>query len=143
MKLIFEKSVVGRRGAGCVDSGVEQVVKIPPQLLRDEPAELPELSELDVVRHFTELSRRNFGVDNGFYPKGSNGLEDLIEEPSDATNWRGPYLKQGIPLDPWKNEYIYEYPGKRNENGYDLMSMGPDGKIGGDDDLINWSEDRR
>ncbi|MBI5724261.1 MAG: aminomethyl-transferring glycine dehydrogenase subunit GcvPB [Planctomycetes bacterium] len=71
MKIIFEKSVAGRRGVrpprqeGCPDPN------LPVRLLRENPAELPELSELDVVRHFTELSRRNFGVDNGFYPLGS------------------------------------------------------------------------
>jgi glycine dehydrogenase subunit 2 len=46
-------------------------IPIDKKLLRDEPAELPELSELDVVRHFTELSRKNYGVDTGFYPLGS------------------------------------------------------------------------
>jgi glycine dehydrogenase subunit 2 len=44
---------------------------IPARLLRGEPAALPELSEVDVVRHYTWLSRRNYGVDNGFYPLGS------------------------------------------------------------------------
>ena len=83
-----------------------------------------------------------FEVDNGFYPKGSNGLQDLVQEPSYAKDWRGPYLKQDIPLDPWGNEYIYEYPGKYNQKGYDLMSMGPDGRVGGDDDITNWSTDK-
>jgi glycine dehydrogenase subunit 2 len=45
--------------------------ELPTRLLRDEPAGMPELSELDVVRHFTGLSRKNFGVDSGFYPLGS------------------------------------------------------------------------
>ena len=80
-----------------------------------------------------------FEVDNGYYPKGDDGLDELLEKPKDAKNWRGPYLKQGIPLDPWQNPYIYEYPGKHNEDGYDLMSMGPDGRVGGGDDITNWS----
>ena len=71
MKLIFEKSVAGRRGVTSEPSGVTAQAEIPRALLRGEAAELPELSELDVVRHFTELSRRNFGVDSGFYPLGS------------------------------------------------------------------------
>ncbi len=79
-----------------------------------------------------------FEVDNGFYPKGSDGLRDLIQQPSEAKNWRGPYLKQEIPLDPWGNEYVYENPGKRNPNGYDLYSLGPDGRSGNDDDITNW-----
>jgi len=83
-----------------------------------------------------------FEVDNSYYPSGKDGLIDLIEEPRDAKNWRGPYLRQGIPTDPWGNEYIYEYPGKQNDKGYDLMSMGPDGRVGGGDDIVNWIERR-
>jgi glycine cleavage system P protein (glycine dehydrogenase) subunit 2 len=71
VKLIYEKSVPGRRATRTVASGVDAPAKIRAGLLRDAPPELPELSELDVVRHFTELSTRNFGVDNGFYPLGS------------------------------------------------------------------------
>jgi glycine dehydrogenase subunit 2 len=71
LKLIFEKSVPGRRGVRSEPARVPTWAHIPEALLRSEPAPLPELSELDVVRHFTELSRRNFGVDNGFYPLGS------------------------------------------------------------------------
>lgn len=82
-----------------------------------------------------------FEVDNGYYPEGQEGLEELTEQPDDADNWRGPYLKQAIPLDPWGNEYIYEFPGEHNDNGYDLMSMGPDGEVGGGDDITNWTEE--
>ena len=71
MKLIFEKSVPGRRAIRTSPSDVSASVNIRSDLLRDSPAGLPELSELDVVRHFTELSRRNFGVDTNFYPLGS------------------------------------------------------------------------
>ncbi len=79
-----------------------------------------------------------FEVDNGFYPKGSDGLEALVDKPSNANNWHGPYLKQDIPLDPWGNEYVYENPGKYNSEAYDLYSLGPDGRVGGDDDITNW-----
>jgi len=70
MKLVFEKSVPGRRAVRTAPTDVPRI-NIRSDLLRQEPANLPELSELDVVRHFTELSRRNFGVDNNFYPLGS------------------------------------------------------------------------
>ncbi|MBN1866101.1 type II secretion system major pseudopilin GspG [Candidatus Sumerlaeota bacterium] len=79
-----------------------------------------------------------FEVDNGYYPQGDDGLQLLLEEPKNATNWRGPYLKQDIPLDPWKGAYVYECPGKHNEKGYDVSSAGPDGKPGTDDDIGNW-----
>jgi len=71
VKLIFDKSVPGRRAVRNVASGVNVRAKIKKSLLRDRPAALPELSELDVVRHFTALSNMNFGLDTGFYPLGS------------------------------------------------------------------------
>jgi general secretion pathway protein G len=83
-----------------------------------------------------------FEVDNGYYPKGKNGLYDLVTQPRDAKKWTGPYLKE-VPKDPWGNEYIYECPGKNNPTSYDLMSMGLDGRVGGDDDVTNWSQNRR
>jgi general secretion pathway protein G len=81
-----------------------------------------------------------FEVDNGFYPKGKNGLQDLVEQPQNAQNWRGPYLKSQVPVDPWGNPYLYECPGRNNPSSYDLMSMGPDGREGGDDDITNWQQ---
>ncbi len=71
MAVIFDKSVPGRHGVSLPACDVPEGLEIPAALLRQSDAALPELSELDVVRHFTELSRRNFGVDTGFYPLGS------------------------------------------------------------------------
>jgi glycine dehydrogenase subunit 2 len=71
LKLVFEKSVPGRRAVRPPVSDVRASAEIVPSLLREQPADLPELSEPDVVRHFMGLSRRNFGVDSGFYPLGS------------------------------------------------------------------------
>ena len=72
-KLIFELSRPGRRGyelpAG--NYGTDALASLPGNLLREEAPELPEVSELDVVRHYTNLSNKNFGVDTGFYPLGS------------------------------------------------------------------------
>ncbi|MBN2308126.1 MAG: aminomethyl-transferring glycine dehydrogenase subunit GcvPB [Candidatus Hydrogenedentes bacterium] len=70
MQLIFEKSRPGRRAAQFDALDVPEA-SLPPALCRAEPAELPEVSELDVVRHFTQLSQQNFGVDSNFYPLGS------------------------------------------------------------------------
>ena len=81
-----------------------------------------------------------FEVDNGFYPRGKNGLNDLVQQPRDAQNWKGPYLKSEIPNDPWGHPYIYECPGKHNPTSYDLMSMGFDGRAGSDDDIANWQQ---
>ncbi len=71
MELIYEKSVAGRTGMELPASDVPPSAPLPGELLRAEAAALPELSELDVVRHFTSLSRRNVGVDTTFYPLGS------------------------------------------------------------------------
>ncbi len=71
MKLLFEKSVAGRRGVRPSHKDVPESVNLKPELLRKEKLSLPELSELDVVRHFTALSRLNFGIDTHFYPLGS------------------------------------------------------------------------
>ena len=70
-----------------------------------------------------------FEVDNGYYPKGKNGLMDLIQQPRDAQAWRGPYLSSdSIPKDPWGNDYIYECPGRHNPTSYDVSSAGPPGE---------------
>jgi len=71
MKLIFDKSVPGRRGIRLPKHDVPKAPSFDKNLLRVAPAELPEVSELDVVRHFTRLSKLNFGVDTHFYPLGS------------------------------------------------------------------------
>jgi len=71
MKLIYDKSVPGRRTIRAVDTQGEPKAHIPDELRRSKSAELPEVSELDVVRHFTGLAEKNFGVDDGFYPLGS------------------------------------------------------------------------
>jgi general secretion pathway protein G len=78
-----------------------------------------------------------FEVDNGYYPKGKNGLMDLVQKPQAAQNWHGPYLKE-IPQDPWGHDYIYDCPGRHNPSSYDLTSAGPNGRIGDDDDITNW-----
>ena len=89
-----------------------------------------------------ELALDAFEVDTGAYPAGSNGLNSLIEQPNNVQNWKGPYLKKGIPADPWGNAYVYTYPGKNNPKGYDLMSVGPDGQSGGEDDITNWDTNK-
>ena len=72
-KVIFELSRPGRKGYSLPadNFGVDGINEIPSDLLRQEPLDLPEVSEADVVRHYTNLSQKNFGVDTGFYPLGS------------------------------------------------------------------------
>ena len=84
-----------------------------------------------------------YRLDNGTYPATQQGLEALWERPSvdPPANWRAPYLRKPVPLDPWGRAYIYLYPGQANLNGYDLVSYGADGKPGGegeDADIASW-----
>lgn len=72
--LIFELSREGRVGYSLPELEVDEVSLdelIPSDYIRTEQAELPEVSELDIMRHYTALSKRNHGVDSGFYPLGS------------------------------------------------------------------------
>ena len=68
--LIFELSHEGRRGYSLPRNKFSQY-EVPAELRRKEDAQLPECDELTVVRHYTNLSQNNFGVDSGFYPLGS------------------------------------------------------------------------
>ena len=92
-----------------------------------------------------EVALDAFEIDLSRYPTTVEGLRVLVEKPtSNAEGWEQPYLRrQEIPKDPWGNDYVYRYPGQYNEHGYDLSSYGPDGKQGGGDDIVNWSEERR
>ena len=88
-----------------------------------------------------EVALDAFEIDVTRYPSTSEGLKALVEKPSDAEGWQQAYLKRDVPRDPWGNEYVYKQPGQYNEDGYDLYSLGPDGKQGGGDDIVNWTED--
>ena len=74
-----------------------------------------------------------YEVDTGAYPKGGN-LGELVS--SSVQGWKGPYMDK-VPADPWGGNYTYDYPGKHGT--YDLMSPGPDGRAGTDDDVTSWS----
>ncbi len=96
-KLIFELSHPGRKGYSLPDNGVEHY-ELPAHLRRDCDAQLPECDELTVVRHYTNLSANNFGVDNGFYPLGSCTMKynPIINEETAAM----PGFAQLHPLQP-------------------------------------------
>jgi type II secretion system protein G len=79
-----------------------------------------------------------FEIDNGRFPTSAEGLSALTKQPKDAKNWKGPYIKNDVPKDPWGNALIYKHPGTKNKNGFDLSSAGPDGKPETADDLGNW-----
>ena len=71
-----------------------------------------------------------YALDVGRYPEGSDGLDSLLSAPGDAKMWDGPYLKQkSIPKDPWGNPYEYS----AESGGYEIVSLGADGRRGGSD----------
>src|SRR5512134_3133128 len=99
MKLIYEKSVAGRRGLKLPAADVPRAADLPGNLLRHESAGLPEVSELDLVRHFTNLSRRNFSVDTNFYPLGSCTMKYNAKALEEAAKLFAPFHPM-VPLLP-------------------------------------------
>lgn len=79
-------------------------------------------------------------LETGTYPTTAEGLQALILPPANLPAWHGPYLKKTkVPLDPWGAPYLYQSPGKHG--AYDLVSLGADGKEGGDGDgtdIVSW-----
>jgi general secretion pathway protein G len=118
--------------------GILAAIIVPKFVGRTLQAQIA-AAQADIANFGTALDA--YEVDNGSYPKGKNGLNDLVTQPRDAQNWRGPYLKE-LHNDPWGNPYIYEYPGKNNPSGYDISSMGPDGRANNEDDITNWSRSK-
>ena len=86
-----------------------------------------------------------YRLDNDQYPTTEQGLAALNTRPSSGPaprDWRGPYLKKrDVPLDPWGKPYVYRSPGTANPEGYDLLTLGRDGREGGtgeDADILGW-----
>ena len=69
--LIFQQSQPGRRAAAQLPDATPVPADLPQRFLRTTPVGLPEVSELQAVRHYTNLSRKNFSIDTNFYPLGS------------------------------------------------------------------------
>jgi general secretion pathway protein G len=84
-----------------------------------------------------------YRLDMNDFPTSAQGLEALRNPPGDLANpgkWSGPYLDSPVPLDPWEQQYQYEYPGRHDADMPDIWSMGPDGADGTPDDVGNWQE---
>jgi general secretion pathway protein G len=86
-----------------------------------------------------EKALEQYRLDVGSYPTTEQGLNALVAKPANASKWDGPYLAKSVPLDPWGNAYVYKAPGDHGD--VDLMSLGRDGRPGGDGldaDIGNW-----
>ena len=72
-----------------------------------------------------------YKLEVGRYPSSQEGLQALISAPAGTANWNGPYWKKSaVPKDPWGNEYRYVSPGSKG--AYEIISLGADGKEGGE-----------
>ena len=76
-----------------------------------------------------EKALDQYRLDTGTYPNNELGLNALVQRPPNETKWNGPYLRKGVPLDPWGKPYLYKMPGEKGD--YDLLSYGKDGQPGG------------
>lgn len=86
-----------------------------------------------------EKALDQYRIDTGRYPSQEAGLSALFTRPANESKWEGPYLKKGVPRDPWGNAYVYKIPGEHGD--YDLLSYGKDGQPGGSGeaaDVTNW-----
>jgi glycine dehydrogenase subunit 2 len=147
-KLIFEKSVKGRRAVSfpkpSTAEHVYATVKLPENLAASNPVELPEVSELDVIRHYTLLSSKNYSIDTHFYPLGSCTMKynpRVCEKAAGLDGFaclhpllpqlrRGETLAQGALEVIWKTERLLcELTGM---NGFTLQPMaGAHGELTG------------
>ena len=85
-----------------------------------------------------------YKLDNGFYPTTEQGLEALVSKPSgmpEPMNFRKDGYMKKVPVDPWGRPYVYRSPGEHGET--DILSFGPDGAEGGEEDdrdITNWEQ---
>jgi len=99
-------------------------------------------SEVKVARaqlDALEKALDQYRLDVGRYPSTEQGLSALVTKPGNEARWSGPYLKKGVPPDPWGRPYIYKSPGDHGD--FDLVSLGKDGQPGGTgeaEDIKNW-----
>jgi len=99
-------------------------------------------SEVKVARaqiDALEKALEQYRLDLGKYPTTEQGLAALNVSPSGEAKWAGPYLRKEAPPDPWGRAYVYRFPGEHGD--FDLVSLGRDGRPGGegeDQDIGNW-----
>jgi general secretion pathway protein G len=77
-----------------------------------------------------EKSLEIFKLDVGRFPTSKEGLDALASRPASLAGWNGPYLKGGVPVDPWGKPYIYTSPS--TNGGIEILTLGADGAPGGD-----------
>ncbi len=111
---------------------------VGPQLIKQLGGAKSKTAALQVKD--LEQSLEMYKIDVGRFPSTDQGLVALVQKPSNANGWNGPYLKsKDVPVDPWGYEYHYKFPGDHAE--IDVFSYGQNGSPGGegeDQDVGNW-----
>jgi len=102
------------------------------------PRFLSQISKSEVTTARAQLDAfdkalQAYRIDMGRYPSAGEGLQALVVSPGNEPRWRGPYLKDNIPFDPWGSPYQYRNPSTRGKD-YDLLSYGRDRAAGGNGD---------
>ena len=117
--------------------GILSAMVVPRLAGRSEQARI-QAAKAD-INSSLPLALDLYEMDIGKYPESLDYLR-VRPSGSDAQNWRGPYLKKK-PLDPWGRPYVYRSPGEHGET--DILSFGPDGAEGGEEDnrdITNWEQ---
>ena len=100
-----------------------------PQVIKYVGGAKSDAAKIQIERLSSVLDLYRLEV--GRYPSEDEGLDALMEKPSDAENWNGPYLKKADALiDPWGRPYGYKMPGERGD--FDIFTLGSDGQEGGE-----------
>ena len=116
--------------------GILAAIVVPRLTGRQEEAKI---SATQATMTNIRTSLGLYETDNGKFPTPDQGLMALIVKPTAAPEpkkWHKYLDTSEIPKDAWGNEFAYKNPGEKNTDGYDLISAGPDGTMGNDDDII-------
>ena len=113
-----------------------------PQMATTQNATRPKrlAAESDIAAISTAMTA--FHIDTGRYPTTEEGLAALAEKSVSIQGWNGPYIKMSgrrVADDPWGRPYVYRCPDRNDSEGFELISIGPDGQEGTADDLTNWA----
>jgi general secretion pathway protein G len=108
---------------------------VGPKLINKLGESKEKIAKLQIAEFGNALQL--FALEVGRLPDSSEGLDALVRNPGNIPSWRGPYVsKSELPKDPWGRAYIYRSPGQHAE--FEIISLGPDGAEGTDDDVVSW-----
>jgi len=99
------------------------------------------LSQVDADFKTLDTALMSYKLNAGNFPTTQQGLKALVEKPTTTpVPRRWSQISKKVPVDPWKQDYIYRFPGKKNANEYEIVSKGPDGLENTGDDLSSQDE---